>query len=49
MRSTGFKMLKGRMRRTYQFEIDRQYRVRFAWENGRAIGIEIGDSHDEEK
>ena len=45
----GFKMLQGRLRGVYQFEIDRQFRIRFSWENGRAERVEIGDFHDEEQ
>lgn len=42
-----FKMLQ--RRRTYQFQIDGQYRVRFDWENGEAVRIETGDFHDEDE
>lgn len=45
----GFKMLRGRLRGTYQFEIGDAYRVRFKWGGDRAVGITVGDFHDEDK
>ncbi len=45
----GFKRLHGKIRNLYQFRLDDHYRVRFAWENGRAVKIEIGAFHDDDK
>ena len=40
-----FKMLSGES--TYQFRVDSSYRVRFRWENGRSVAIDVGDFHDD--
>jgi plasmid maintenance system killer protein len=44
-----FKELHGRLRGTYQIQIDAQYRIRFHWDARRgAVGIIAGDFHGED-
>lgn len=45
----GFKMLRGRLRGTYQFDIGTAYRIRFKWGEDRAVDITLGDFHDDDK
>ncbi len=44
-----FKRLHGNPTGRYQFRINHQFRVRFIWENGNAMQIEVGNFHDEDK
>jgi plasmid maintenance system killer protein len=44
-----FKMLRGRLRGTYQFDVGAAHRVRFQWDVDRAVAITVGDFHDEHK
>jgi len=45
---SGFKMLHGTLRGTYQFQIGGPYRLRFDWDGTEAINIRVGDFHDED-
>lgn len=46
---SGFKMLAGTNRGTYQFKVSGAYRLRFEWEGRRAVNIRVGEFHDEDK
>ncbi len=45
---SGFKMLHGPLRGTYQLDVGKAHRLRFEWHEDRAVNISVGEFHDED-